>query len=96
MRAMLLLEQESHWKLTNRDDAACYFRFGPAVRFVLFKNGQPYVSHKVDRVFCALGKGNDGSGLVDMQRVVLFLGNSDVASFDMPVGVVWVAGEVEL
>lgn len=94
MRAQLWLEQESHWKLTNRDEHTSFFRFGPAVRF--FFPDKRLQAFRVDRVFCGLVYSEDESDPVEKQRLIFFLGNQDEMTFDMPSGCVWVAGEVEL
>jgi hypothetical protein len=93
MRAMLWLDQETHWKLANRSHS-CDFKFDPAIRFVILEPGHAPAAFKVDRVYCAHVKVEDGNK--NVQRIVFFFQDIDKRTIDVPEYCVWIAGEVEL
>ena len=100
MRAMLLLEQESHWKLTKRDREGYQYRegyqfcFDPPIRFFFpSRFGRSLV---VDRVACVPLEEWDINDERTTLEVTLYSGSQKQIGFMMPVGIVWIAGEVEL
>jgi len=94
MRAILWMDQETHWKLVNRSHG-CDFKFDPAIRFVILESGHAPAAFKVDCVRCAHVKADDGNK--NVQRIVFSFQDIIVnLAIDVPEYCVWIAGEAEL